>query len=185
MAALLEEYREKVAPELKKRFGHKNMLSVPKLRKIIVSMRISSSEDRKEALEHATNIIATVTGQRPTPRAARKSVSGFKIRKGDIVGCMATLRGKRMYELLERLINVAIPRIRDFRGLDPKAFDGMGNYNIGLEECLIFPEVNPDDAKDTRGMNVTIVSSAKNDEQAAELLRMLGMPFRNDSGGRS
>lgn len=185
MAALIEEYREKVVPELMKRFGHKNMLSVPKLRKIIVSMRISSSEDKKEVLEHETKTIATITGQRPTPTIARKSVSGFKIRKGDLVGCIATLRGRRMYEFLERLINVAIPRIRDFRGLDPKSFDGRGNYNMGLEECLIFPEVNPDDAKDTRGMNVTIVSSAKNDEQAAELLRMLGMPFRNDSGGRS
>ncbi len=185
MAPLIKEYRERVAPELMKRFGHKNILSVPALKKIIVSMRISSSEDKKEALEHATNIIATVTGQRPTPRAARKSVSGFKIRKGDIVGCIATLRGKRMYEFLERLINVAIPRIRDFSGLDRKGFDGMGNYTMGLEECLIFPEVNPDDAKGSRGMNVTIVSSAKNDEESAELLKMLGMPFRNDSGGRS
>ncbi len=185
MAALIEKYRGKVAPELMKRFGHKNMLSVPRMTKIIVNMRISSSEDKKEALEHATNIIATVTGQRPTPTLARKSVAGFKTRKGDIVGCIATLRGKRMYEFLERLINVAIPRIRDFRGLNPKAFDGRGNYNMGLDESLIFPEVNPDDEKGTRGMNITIVSSARNDEQAAELLRMLGMPFRNDSGGKS
>lgn len=185
MAALMEQYREKIAPELMKQFGHKNMLSVPKLKKIILSMRISSSEDRKEALEHTTDIIATIAGQRPTPTIARKSISGFKLREGDIVGCIATLRGKRMYEFLERLINVVIPRIRDFRGLNPKSFDGMGNYNMGLEECLIFPELNPDDANGSRGMNVTIVSSAKNDEQAAELLRMLGMPFRNDNGGRS
>ena len=184
MPTLTEEYRGRVVPEMMKRFAHKNVLSTPRLKKIIVSMRISSAEDTKDALEHATNIIATVSGQRPAPRVARKSVSGFKLREGDIVGCMVTLRGKRMYEFLERLINVAVPRIRDFRGLNPKSFDGMGNYNMGIEECLIFPEVNQDDAKGTRGMNITIVSSAKNDEEAAELLRLLGMPFRNDSGGR-
>lgn len=184
MPTLTQEYREKIVPKLMERFGHKNVLSVPRLRKIVVSMRISSSEDKKEALEHATNIMATVTGQRPTRTIARKSVAGFKVRKGELAGCMVTLRGARMYEFLERLINVAIPRIRDFRGLNLNAFDGRGNYNMGLDESLIFPEVNPDDIRDARGMNITVVSSARNDEEAAELLRLLGMPFRNDSGGR-
>lgn len=185
MSALLEEYRSKAVPELMKRFGHSNRLSVPALVKIIVSMRIGSAEDGKEALEQATKTIAAVTGQRPAPRRARKSVSAFKIRKGDVVGCVATLRRKRMYEFLERLINVAIPRIRDFRGLDPAAFDGTGNYSMGLEESLIFPELSGDDTKGARGMNVTIVISGTNDEEAAELLRILGMPFRKNSGARS
>jgi len=184
MDTLAEQYKEKAVPELMERFGHKNVLSVPRLKKVIVSMRISSSEDKKEALEHATDIIATVTGQRPTRTLAKKSVSGFKVREGELAGCMVTLRGARMYQFLERLINAAVPRIRDFRGLNPKSFDGRGNYNMGLDESLIFPEVNPDDAKASRGMNITIVSSARNDEEAAELLRLLGMPFRNDSGGR-
>jgi large subunit ribosomal protein L5 len=185
MTTLTQEYKEKVVPALMERFSYKNVLSVPRLKKIIVSMRISSSEDKKEALEHATDIIATVTGQRPTRTLARKSVSGFKIRQGELAGSMVTLRGTRMYEFLERLINVAVPRIRDFRGLNPKAFDGRGNYNMGLDESLIFPEVNPDETSGARGMNITIVSSARNDEEAAELLRLLGMPFTNNSGGRA
>ena len=183
MSALLEEYKTNVVPALMERLSRKNRLAVPRLLKIIVSMGISSSEDGKEALENVSRIIAVVTGQKPAPTKARKSIAGFKIREGDIVGCMTTLRGKRMYEFLERLIHAAIPRVRDFRGMDPNSFDGRGNYSMGMEEGLIFPELNPDDTKAARGMNVTIVTSTDKDEEATDLLRMLGMPLRNDSGG--
>ncbi len=184
MAGLMEEYRNTIAPALMERFGHKNRHATSRLVKIVVSMRISSGDDRKDALEAASATMSTITGQRPAPRRARKSVSGFKLREGDMVGCMVTLRGKRMYEFLERLIHGAVPRVRDFRGLNPSSFDGMGNYNMGIEECIIFPELSPDDPQAARGMNITIVSSNRSDEEAAELLRMMGMPFRKDDGGQ-
>lgn len=180
--ALLKEYRTNIAPALMEQFKHGNRFSVPKLMKIVVSMRISSSEDKKEVLEDASRIMAAVTGQKPSFTKARKSIAGFKIREGDIVGCRTTLHGTRMYEFLERLIHAAIPRIRDFRGLDQNSFDGRGNYGMGIEECLVFPELSQDDARAARGMNITIVTSSRSDEEAAVLLRMLGMPLRNDDG---
>lgn len=185
MAGLMEEYRNRIAPMLMERFGYRNRNAAPRLVKIVVSMRISSGDDSKDALEDACKTMSMITGQQPASRRARKSVSGFKLREGDMVGCVVTLRGKRMYEFLERLIHGAIPRVRDFRGLNPSSFDGMGNYSMGIEECIIFPELSPDDVRAARGMNITIVSSNRSDEEAAELLRMLGMPFRKDDGGQS
>jgi large subunit ribosomal protein L5 len=184
MATLLDVYRTGIVPELMNKFGYKNEMSVPKLQKIVVTMRISSDDDKKEALEEATTILSSITGQIPSQTKARKSVSGFRVREGDVVGCITTLRGARMYEFLERLIHTAIPRVRDFRGLKPNSFDGSGNYNMGVEECIVFPEINPDELKGVRGMNVTIVTSSRTDDEAAELLRLFGMPFKNDNGGQ-
>lgn len=179
MSVLMEDYRTRIVPEMIERFKYSNRFAVPRVVKVVVSMRIASSEESEEALEQAAKVMAVVTGQRPAPRRARKSVSGFKIREGDIVGCVATLRGRRMYEFLERLINVAIPRVRDFRGLSAEAFDGRGNYSLGIEECLIFPELNPDEVKEARGVNITVVTTSRTDEEAEHLLRLLGMPLRD------
>jgi large subunit ribosomal protein L5 len=186
MARLLERYRQEIVPALRTELARENVLSLPRLTKIVVSMGLGKAvqesggkarENKRftEALEHLT----TVTGQKPLVTRARKSVSQFKVREGWDVGLKVTLRGKRMYEFLDRLVALAIPRVRDFRGLDPGGFDGHGNYNMGLTECGVFPEINPDKVTVQQGMNVTICTTAHTDAEARTLLARLGMPFRS------
>lgn len=180
MARLLEKYRKEVLPKLMERFGYKNSLVVPGLDRIVVNMGIGQGITEKGRLEGAMQDLATLTGQHPIVRKAKKSISGFKVRAGMPVGCCVTLRGRRMYEFLDRLINVAIPRIRDFRGLK-RTFDGHGNYSMGLSEQIVFPEVPVDKVQHIQGMNITIVVRNSNDEVSYELLRLLGVPFRRDT----
>lgn len=173
-------YRTKIHPELREQFGYKNVMEVPRLSKIVVNMGVGEGQSEPRVLETAVEELAAITGQKPNIRLARRSISGFKVRQGARIACAVTLRGDRMYEFMDRLINVAIPRIRDFRGLSPKSFDGRGNYTIGLREQTIFPEVNLDAVTKVRGMNVTfVIESARSDEEGRELLRKFGMPFRN------
>ena len=179
MARLLEKYRSEILPKLMERFGLGNPLAAPRLDRVVVNMGVGEGTTEKGRLEAAMGDLATVTGQRPVVTKARKSISGFKIREGMPVGCCVTLRGQRMYEFLDRLINVAIPRIRDFRGLK-RSFDGHGNYSLGLDEQIVFPEVSVDKVEHIQGMNITVVTRNSNDEASFELLRMLGMPFTRD-----
>jgi len=180
MAQLMEHYKTQVVPSLQKDLGRDNRLSIPKLQKIVVSMGVGKATQEKKRMEQATKELATITGQKPIACAARKSVSNFKLRQGYDIGVKVTLRGQRMFEFLERLIAVAIPRIRDFRGLDPNGFDGRGNYNMGLTEQTVFPEVDADKVEFQQGMNISMVTTARNDSEARRLLTMLGMPFRRD-----
>ncbi|TCJ18251.1 50S ribosomal protein L5 [Rubrobacter taiwanensis] len=179
MAARLRElYRSEVAPALRERFGYENVHQIPKLEKIVVNMGVGEAAQNGRALEGAMNDLAKITGQKPQLRRARKSVAGFKIREGMPVGARVTLRGERMWEFLDRLISIALPRVRDFRGLNPASFDGRGNYALGLREQLIFPEISYDEVDSIRGMDVSVVTTAESDEEARELLALLGMPFR-------
>ena len=182
VARLLELYKNEVAPKLAEEFGYTNRLAVPKLEKIVVSMGIGRAINDPSLLESASEELALITGQKPIVTIARKSVSGFKLRKGMKIGLKVTLRGQRMYEFLDRLISLAIPRVKDFRGLSPSGFDGRGNYNMGLTEQTVFPEIHPDKVRTVQGMNIAIVTTAKNDEQARRLLTLLGMPFRTPAG---
>jgi len=179
MARLLERYRQEVVPKLMEHFGLTNVHATPRLDRIVVNMGIHADTAEKGRLEAAMKDLATLTGQQPVVTKAKKSISGFKLRQGMPVGCCVTLRGLRMYEFLDRLINVAIPRIRDFRGLR-RTFDGHGNYSLGLNEQIVFPEVPIDKVEHIQGMNITIVVRNSNDETSYELLRMLGMPFTRD-----
>lgn len=178
MARLLEQYNDKVVPTLKETLGRKNVHSIPRLQKIIVSMGVGQAiQDRKrldEAIEHLTQL----TGQRPQRTRSRKAVSAFRLREGMEIGCRVTLRGRRMYEFLDRLIALALPRVRDFRGLNPNSFDGRGNYSLGLNEQLVFPEINPDKVHNIQGMNITMVTTANTDDEGRMLLKELGVPFR-------
>jgi len=178
MARLMEKYKNEVLPALQAELGIKNPLAVPKLEKIIVSMGVGRATQNKQMIDVASQELALITGQKPLVCNARKSVSNFKLRRGMPVGIKVTLRQRRMYEFVDRLISVAIPRVRDFRGLDPRGFDGHGNYNLGLSEQTVFPEVSVDKVQFQQGMNITLVTSAKNDEQGYKLLQKLGMPFR-------
>jgi len=179
MARLLEQYREEVVPTLRERLGRDNIHSLPQLEKIVVSMGLGKSRDEPKRVEPAMADLARITGQQPVMTQARKSVSSFRIREGVTVGCKATLRGVRMYEFLDRLINLAMPRIRDFRGMDPNAFDGRGNYSMGVSEQLVFPEIRVDDVQYQQGMNITIVvRNSRSDEESRLLLESLGFPFR-------
>lgn len=178
MTRLLEKYRNEVAPALAQRLGIRNRHAVPRLEKIVVSMGVGAAGRDKKILEQAAAELAQITGQKPLVCRARKSVSNFKIRKGFEIGLKVTLRGRRMYEFLDRMVSLAIPRVRDFRGLDPGSFDGRGNYSLGFAEQTVFPEIDLDKVERMQGMNVTIVTTARNDEQALELLRGLGLPFR-------
>jgi len=178
MGRLLEKYRNEVLPALQKELGIQNRLQTPQLEKIVVSMGVGRAVQEKRRLETASNELALITGQKPVICNARKSVSNFKVREGMPIGLKVTLRGRRMYEFLDRLISVAIPRVRDFRGLDPHGFDGRGNYNMGLAEQTVFPEVPIDKVEFQQGMNITLVTTARNDRQAFALLQKLGMPFR-------
>ncbi len=170
-------YYEVIVPEMMKKFGYKNVMQVPKLVKIVVNMGVGQATQEPKLLEMAMKELAKITGQQPVIRRARKSISNFKLRAGMAIGCKVTLRRERMYEFLDRLINAAIPRIRDFRGLSDKSFDGRGNYTLGIKEHVIFPEINVDEVERIFGMDITIVTTAKTDEEAYELLRLFGMPF--------
>lgn len=175
---LLKQYREEIVPAMMKRFGYKNVMQVPRLEKITLNMGVGDAVADPKLLDRAMDDLTIISGQKPSVTAAKKSISNFKLRQGMKVGCRVTLRGSRMYEFLDRLISLAIPRIRDFRGLSDKSFDGRGNYSLGAREQIIFPEINVDKIDKIRGLNVTLVTSAENDEEAYELLRAFGMPFK-------
>lgn len=174
---LLRKYKEEVVPTLMRRFGYKSVMEVPRIEKIVVNMGVGEAKEDLKTLEAAMKELAMITGQKPAVRKARKSIAGFKIRKGMPIGCMVTLRGKRMWDFLDKLINAALPRIRDFHGVNPHSFDGRGNLSIGIREQIVFPELTYDDIERVRGMDISIVTTAKTDEEAMELLRLLGMPF--------
>ncbi|NOZ22138.1 MAG: 50S ribosomal protein L5 [Planctomycetes bacterium] len=178
MARLLEKYKTEIVPKLAEQFGYRNRMAVPKLVKIVVNMGVGRATEEAKRLEDACSAIAQITGQQPLVTKAKQSVSGFKLRKGARIGCKVTLRGRRMYEFLDRLISVAMPRIRDFRGLPVEAFDGSGNYSLGIAEQLVFPEVDPDKYEYAGGLQVTLVVDAKSSEESQALLSQLGMPFK-------
>jgi large subunit ribosomal protein L5 len=178
MARLKERYREEIAPALREKFGIENPMRIPKLEKIVVNMGVGEAAQNQRALDGAMEDLAKITGQKPQLRRARKSVAGFKIREGMPVGVRVTLRGERMWEFLDRLISIALPRVRDFRGINPRSFDGRGNFALGLREQTIFPEVSYDSIDTMRGLDVAVVTTAETDEEARELLGLLGMPFR-------
>ena len=171
-------YAEKVRPALMEKFGYTSVMQAPRMEKIVLNMGVGDAIQDQKMLDAAMNELGQITGQRPSLRRARKAISNFKLRQGVGVGCSVTLRGGRMFEFYDRLINVAVPRIRDFRGLSPRAFDGQGNYNMGLTEQIIFPEINYDKVGKVRGMDVTIVTTARTDEEGRELMRLMQMPFR-------
>ncbi|MBS3886159.1 MAG: 50S ribosomal protein L5 [Firmicutes bacterium] len=178
MARLKDKYLNEVRSALQERFQYKNLLQAPRLEKVVINMGVGEAKDNPKALDAAVKDMTLIAGQRPVITKARKSVASFKIREGMSIGCKVTLRGERMYEFLDKLVSVALPRVRDFRGVSAKAFDGRGNYSLGLREQLIFPEINYDQVDKTRGMDIIIVTTAKSDEEARELLREMGMPFR-------
>jgi large subunit ribosomal protein L5 len=178
MARLKDRYREEIAPALKDRFEIQNPMRIPKLEKIVVNMGVGEAAQDSRRLDGAMEDLARITGQKPQLRRARKSIAGFKIRDGMPVGARVTLRGERMWEFLDRLITIALPRVRDFRGISPRSFDGRGNFALGLREQTMFPEISYDSIDTTRGLDVAVVTTAETDEEARELLRMLGMPFR-------
>lgn len=175
---LRDKYLQVVRPKLAEKFGRKNLHDLPRVKKVVVNMGVGSAVQEKKHLEEAVQALTQVTGQKPATTQSRQAIAGFRLRQNMPIGCMVTLRGSRMYEFLDRLISLALPRVRDFRGLNPKAFDGNGNYNLGFSEQLVFPEINADKFSRTQGMNVTIVISGGNDDESRELLRELGMPFR-------
>ena len=177
MSRLTEQYMNEIVPELTKKFGYKNVMQVPKLDKIVVNMGIGEAKENAKVLESAMNDMAIITGQKPVQTKAKNSVANFKIREGMPIGCKVTLRGDRMYEFLDRLVNLALPRVRDFRGVNPNAFDGRGNYALGIKEQLIFPEIEYDKVDKVRGMDIIFVTTAKTDEEGRELLRLFNMPF--------
>jgi large subunit ribosomal protein L5 len=179
MARLKDRYNEEIAPALKERFGIENPMRIPRLEKIVVNMGVGEASQNSRALDGAMEDLAKITGQKAQMRRARKSIAGFKIREGMPVGARVTLRGERMWEFLDRLVSVALPRVRDFRGISPNSFDGHGNYALGLREQLIFPEISYDAIDTTRGLDVAVVTTTESDEEARELLRLLGMPFRD------
>lgn len=178
MARLKEKYKSEIAPAIAKQFGIENVMAIPKLEKIVINMGVGEAIGNSKVLDTAVEEIQTVTGQKPVITKAKKSIAAFKLRQGMSIGTMVTLRGERMYEFLDRLISVALPRVRDFRGISAKAFDGRGNYTLGIREQLIFPEIDFNKVDKTRGMNISIVTTASTDEQAHALLKALGMPFR-------
>jgi large subunit ribosomal protein L5 len=178
MARLKDLYKSRVVPELTKEFGYKNPMAVPRMKKVVVSMGVGKATQDKKFLELAKNDLMVITGQMPVVCKAKKSVSNFKVRAGDQTALKVTIRGVRMYEFMDRLISLAIPRVRDFRGLDPDSFDGRGDYSMGLSEQTVFPEINPAKVEFQQGMNITFVTTAKTDEEAREMLTLFGMPFK-------
>ncbi len=178
MPRLKERYKEQVVPAMMDAFGYRNVMQVPRLEKIVVNIGLGEALQDAKALDHAVQDIATITGQRPIITRAKKSIAGFKLREGRAIGVKVTLRGDRMWDFFDRLCNVALPRKRDFRGVSPNSFDGRGNYTLGLEEQLVWPEIDYDSIDKVRGMEITIVTTAKTDEEGRELLSLLGMPFR-------
>ena len=179
MSRLREQYQNQIVDAMMKKFGYKNIMQVPKLEKIVVNMGVGEAKENAKILEAASKDMETITGQKPIITKAKHSIANFKIREGMPIGCKVTLRGEKMYEFLDRLINLALPRVRDFRGINPNSFDGRGNYALGIKEQLIFPEIEYDKIDKIRGMDIIFVTTAKTDEEAKELLLLLGMPFQN------
>ncbi len=179
MARLKDLYKKEIIQRLTKEFNYKNVMQIPKLHKITINMGLGEAITNSKILESASNELAAITGQKPVITKARKSISNFKLRAGASIGCAVTLRGDRMYEFFDRFVNVALPRVRDFKGLSSKSFDGRGNYSIGIKEHIIFPEINFDKVDKIKGMTITIVTTAKSDEEAKKLLKYLGMPFKD------
>jgi large subunit ribosomal protein L5 len=177
-ARLKERYQKEVAPAIAKEFGITNPMAIPRVQKVVLNMGMGEAIANAKILDTATEELRTITGQKPVVTKAKKSIASFKLRQGMPIGVMVTLRGDRMYEFLDRFVSIALPRVRDFRGVSPKAFDGRGNYTIGVREQLIFPEIDFNKVDKLRGMNITIITTARNDEQARALLKALGMPFR-------
>jgi large subunit ribosomal protein L5 len=178
MSRLKDRYTKEVVPALRHEFGYKNVMAVPKIQKVVVNMGLGEATQNVKIIDTGSDEVARITGQRPVTRRAKKSIAAFKVRKGMPVGTMVTLRGERMYEFLDRLMNVALPRVRDFRGVSPNGFDGRGNYTLGLRDQLIFPEIDYMKVDKTRGMNVSVVTTARTDQEARKLLQLIGMPFR-------
>src|SRR5271169_2181226 len=177
-ARLQDQYREKIVPELVKKFGYKSVMQVPRISKITLNMGVGEAIADKKIMENAVGDLTKIAGQKPVVTKAKKAIAGFKIRKGYPIGCMVTLRGARMYEFLDRLVSIAIPRIRDFRGISGRAFDGRGNYNLGVREQIIFPEIQYDQIDQIRGMDITISTSARDDKHGRALLEAFNFPFR-------
>ena len=178
MARLRDKYKNEIAPAIAKEFGIENPMAIPRIEKVVVNMGVGEAISNAKILDTAVEELRSITGQKPVVTKAKKSIASFKLRQGMNIGTMVTLRGERMYEFLDRLISVALPRVRDFRGISAKAFDGRGNYTLGIREQLIFPEIDFNKVDKTRGMNISIITTAKNDEQSRALLKALGMPFR-------
>jgi large subunit ribosomal protein L5 len=178
MTRLKERYLKDVVPALKKEFGYSNIMAVPKIEKVVVNMGLGEATANVKLIDTGADELGRITGQRPVTTRAKKSIASFKVRKGMPIGSMVTLRGDRMYEFLDRLISIALPRVRDFKGVSPKGFDGRGNYTLGLRDQLIFPEIDYMKVDKTRGMNVSVVTTAKSDEEARRLLQLIGVPFR-------
>ena len=177
VSRLKEQYLNEIQDKMKEKFGYKNTLEVPKIEKIVVNMGVGEARENAKILEAAMHDMEIITGQKPVIAKAKKSIANFKIREGMPIGCKVTLRGEKMYEFLDRLVNLALPRVRDFRGVNPNAFDGRGNYSLGIREQLIFPEIEYDQIDKIRGMDISFVTTAKTDEEARELLAQFGMPF--------
>lgn len=182
---LKEKYEQEILPALAQELGRDNRLSLPRLEKIVVNMGVGSAITEKKHIEDAVSAMAQFTGQKPIVTRARKAIAGFRLREGMPVGCKVTLRRQRMYEFMDRLISLALPRVRDFRGLNPKGFDGHGNYSLGLTEQLVFPELNPDKFLRTQGMHITFVTSTNSDDEGRSLLRKFGMPFKQEEDARA
>ena len=178
MTRLKETYQKEIVDGMTKKFGYKNVMQVPRLEKIVINMGIGEAKENSKVLDAAMAELAIISGQKPVATRAKNSIANFKIREGMPIGCKVTLRGERMYEFFDRLINLALPRVRDFRGVNPNAFDGRGNYALGIKEQLIFPEIEYDKVDKVRGMDVIVVTTAENDEEARELLAQFGMPFK-------
>lgn len=178
MPRLKDKYKEAIIQAMMDKFGYKNVMQVPRLDKVVVNMGVGEAIQNSKAIDAAVNDLMIITGQRPITTKAKKSIAAFKLREGMTVGCKVTLRGDRMYEFVDRLLNVALPRVRDFRGLSPKSFDGRGNYSMGVREQLIFPEIEYDKIDKVRGMDIIFVTTANTDEEARELLRLMGVPFK-------
>ena len=178
MSDIKKRYREEIVPAMMKTFNYSNVMQVPRLEKVVVNMGLGEALENARVLDTSIEELSRITGQTPVLTRARKSIANFKLREGNPIGCRVTLRRKRMNDFLYRLLNIALPRVRDFKGVSPRGFDGRGNYTLGVREQLIFPEINYDDVEKIKGMNITIVTSAKTDEEAKELLGLLGVPFR-------
>ena len=178
-ARLHQLYLDKIRPEMAQKFGRNNVHSWPKLQKVVINMGVGTAIQDKKDLEDAKSAMTLIAGQQPVVTKARKSIAGFRLREGMPIGCKVTLRGARMYEFVDRLLSLALPRVRDFRGVNEKAFDGRGNYSLGLTEYVVFPELNPDKFTRSQGMNIVFVTSTESDEEGRELLRMFGMPFKD------
>jgi len=179
-ARLRDKYRKEVVPALAKEFAYKNVMAVPRIRKVVVNMGLGEATANAKIVDAGADELARITGQKPVTRRAKKSIAAFKVRKGMPIGTMVTLRGERMWEFLDRLMNIALPRVRDFKGVSPKGFDGRGNYTLGLRDQLLFPEIDYMKVDKARGMNVSVVTTAKTDEEARKLLQLIGMPFRQN-----